>query len=32
MLSPCFTAVPIPEESGGDSSDVVTVFYSCAYS
>ena len=26
MLSPCFTVVPIPEDSGGDSSDVVTVF------
>ena len=25
-----FTVVPIPEDSGGDSSDVVTVFYSCA--
>ena len=30
LLSSCFTVVPIPEESGGDSSDVVTVFYSCA--
>ena len=30
MLSPSFTVVPIPEDSGRDSSDVVTVFYSCA--
>ena len=30
MLLLCFTVVPIPEDSGGDSSDVVTVFYSCA--
>ena len=32
MLSPSFTVVQIPEESGGDRSDVVTVFYSCANS
>ena len=30
MSSPSFTVVPIPEDSGRDSSDVVTVFYSCA--
>ena len=32
MLSPSFTVVQITEESGGDRSDVVTVFYSCANS
>ena len=30
MLLPCFTVVPIPEDPARDSSDVVTVFYSCA--
>ena len=32
ILSPSFTVVQITEESGGDRSDVVTVFYSCANS
>ena len=30
VITISFTVVPIPEDSGRDSSDVVTVFYSCA--
>ena len=29
VITISFTVVPIPEDSGRDSSDVVTMFYSC---